>query len=187
MIIALIIFNQNAIIVYSDFYLQSYNFFERHHLQEFCTFIARSYAKNHLNESNEILQHDQFSVQIMLYRGLIATCITSESHSSNNIRLFLNEALSLFTRDYEQNLYNKVDRDQCFELVELKTLVNKHQKVEQIYETMDETKEILVKNIEDLIDRGTNLDELIEKSDDLSYSSKMFAKKARGMNCCQIF
>jgi synaptobrevin family protein YKT6 len=123
----------------------------------------------------------------MIYRGLIATCITSEAHCPNNIRLFLNEALSIFTREYEQNLYNKVVKDQCFEVAELKELLITYQKKEQIYCTLDETRDILVKNIEDLLQRGTDLDELIEKSNDLSNSSKIFAKKAKGLNCCNLF
>lgn len=52
---------------------------------------------------------------------------------------------------------------------------------------LDETKIILHKTIENVLERGQKIDTLIEKSEDLSSSSKMFYKTARKQNsCCEL-
>jgi synaptobrevin homolog YKT6 len=51
----------------------------------------------------------------------------------------------------------------------------------------DETKVILHKTIESVLERGQRLDDLVAKSEDLSMASQMFYKQARKTNsCCTI-
>jgi synaptobrevin family protein YKT6 len=49
---------------------------------------------------------------------------------------------------------------------------------------LDETKVILHKTIENVLERGEKLDDLVGKSDELSAQSKMFYKQARKANSC---
>jgi synaptobrevin family protein YKT6 len=49
-----------------------------------------------------------------------------------------------------------------------------------------ETKDILVKTIDKVLQRGEKLDELVEKSSGLSAQSKQFYKAARKTNSCCI-
>ena len=57
----------------------------------------------------------------------------------------------------------------------------------KIYKDLDETKDILHKNMETLLDRGEKLDDLVDKSEGLSMSSKMFYKQAKKANgCCTM-
>ncbi len=50
-----------------------------------------------------------------------------------------------------------------------------------------ETKEILVKTIDKVLERGEKLDELVEKSSGLSAQSKQFYKAAKKTNsCCSV-
>mmetsp|Transcript_21345 Transcript_21345/g.52643 ORF Transcript_21345/g.52643 Transcript_21345/m.52643 type:complete len:264 (+) Transcript_21345:103-894(+) len=56
-----------------------------------------------------------------------------------------------------------------------------------IMRQLDETKLVLHETIEAAIDRGQKLDTLVEKSNELSGSSKMFYKTARKQNqCCKL-
>lgn len=65
--------------------------------------------------------------------------------------------------------------------------VNTNDKVEQIQHDMDETKEILCASIDKIMERGVKLDDLLEKSQTLSESSKSFAIKSKKLNsCCNI-
>ena len=58
-------------------------------------------------------------------------------------------------------------------------------KVEQ---ELNDVKEIMKTNLSDLLERGENLDQLMEKSKDLSSVSVGFYKKAKKQNagCCKL-
>jgi len=56
----------------------------------------------------------------------------------------------------------------------------------RVQQELDETKIILHKTIESVLERGTKLDDLVDRSNALSASSKMFYKKAKQQNSCCI-
>ena len=60
-------------------------------------------------------------------------------------------------------------------------------KIGRIQKELDETKIVLHKTIESVLERGEKLDTLVEKSNDLSLASQMFYKSARKTNsCCKM-
>lgn len=60
-------------------------------------------------------------------------------------------------------------------------------KLAQIQSNLDEIKEIMVTNLENAIGRGEKLNEMAQKSEELSAQSKMFAREAEKMNkCCAM-
>ena len=60
-------------------------------------------------------------------------------------------------------------------------------KLAQIQSNLDEIKEIMVTNLENAIGRGEKLNEMAQKSEELSQQSKMFAREADKMNkCCTM-
>ena len=59
-------------------------------------------------------------------------------------------------------------------------------KVSKIQKDLDDTTEILHKTIDSVLERGVKLDQLVERSDDLSRQSKMFYKQARKTNSCCV-
>ena len=54
----------------------------------------------------------------------------------------------------------------------------------RIQQNLDEVKDIMQKNIDDVLKRGETIDSLMAKSDDLSGASVQFAKMARKNNQC---
>lgn len=60
-------------------------------------------------------------------------------------------------------------------------------KLQKIQRDLDETKIILHKTIESVLDRGEKLDHLVDKSADLSMASQLFYKQARKANSCCRF
>ncbi|KAL9636348.1 MAG: hypothetical protein Q9164_002876 [Protoblastenia rupestris] len=78
-------------------------------------------------------------------------------------------------------------------LPQLKEYIEKYQDPQQadsimkIQKELDETKIVLHKTIESVLERGEKIDSLVEKSDGLSAQSKMFYKQAKSQNsCCTI-
>jgi Synaptobrevin len=60
-------------------------------------------------------------------------------------------------------------------------------KLARIQSDLDETKVVLHKTIESMLDRGEKLENLVDKSSDLSLASQMFYKQARKTNsCCKM-
>jgi hypothetical protein len=57
-------------------------------------------------------------------------------------------------------------------------------KLLQIQRELDETKVVLHKTIDSVLARGEKLDNLVEKSSDLSMASQMFYKQAKKSNSC---
>lgn len=60
-------------------------------------------------------------------------------------------------------------------------------KIGRIQRDLDETKVVLHKTIESVLERGEKLDTLVERSNDLSIASQVFYKTARKTNsCCKM-
>ena len=73
---------------------------------------------------------------------------------------------------------------------ELKEYLVKYQNPEEadsimkIQKELDETKIVLHKTIQSVLERGENMDKLAQNSERLSYSTKAFAKQAQKQNSC---
>ena len=62
-----------------------------------------------------------------------------------------------------------------------------YDKITKIQRDLDDTQGVLHQTVDNLLERGEKLDNLVERSDDLSKQSKMFYKQARKTNsCCTI-
>ena len=59
-------------------------------------------------------------------------------------------------------------------------------KVTKIQKDLDETTQILHKTIDSVLERGVKLDNLVDKSNDLSAQSKLFYKSAKKTNSCCV-
>ena len=75
---------------------------------------------------------------------------------------------------------------------ELKDYVVKYQDPKQadsimkIQDELNQTKIVLHKTIESVLERGEKIDDLVAKSDGLSAQSKMFYKQAKKQNSCCV-
>jgi synaptobrevin family protein YKT6 len=73
---------------------------------------------------------------------------------------------------------------------ELKEYIVKYQNPEEadsimkIQKELDETKIVLHKTIQSVLERGEHMDKLAQNSERLSYSTKAFAKQAQKQNSC---
>ena len=60
-------------------------------------------------------------------------------------------------------------------------------KIASLQKHVEDTQDIMAENITMLLDRGEKLDQLIDKSNQLTTQSKLFSKKARQLHsCCTI-
>ena len=54
----------------------------------------------------------------------------------------------------------------------------------KIQNQLDETKDVMIQNIESILARGETIQELVDKTDDLEMSSKVFFQNADKLNSC---
>lgn len=84
------------------------------------------------------------------------------------------------------------ETNDALKMKQLDTYISKYQDPSQadaimkVQQELDETKIVLHKTIENVLQRGEKLDNLVDKSESLTASSKMFYKQAKKSNSCCI-
>ena len=102
----------------------------------------------------------------------------------------LNKVLDEFTTKYPRSTWANSNPTLAFP--ELQQYLAKFQNpqaadnIMKIQKELDETKVILHKTIESVLERGEKIDDLVAKSQGLSDTSRMFYTKAKQQNSCCI-
>ena len=115
-----------------------------------------------------------------------------ESSAFNMIGQIIIDFMNTFEDDSE--MYTEVEADTSIKYYKLEEFLKNWQnpadadKIYKIKTELTEVKEIMHKNMEDLLERGESLDTLMAKSKDLSTMSVEFYKKAKKKNakCCTL-
>lgn len=102
----------------------------------------------------------------------------------------LSKVVDEFLSRYPRSAF--ADSSPTLAFPQLKEYLDKYQDPQQadsimkIQKELDETKIVLHKTIESVLERGEKIDSLVEKSDGLSAQSKMFYKQAKSQNSCCV-
>lgn len=116
--------------------------------------------------------------------------ITDKEYPPRVAFSLLNKILDEFTTKYPNNALWS-NPAQCH-YPELKQYIVTYQDPKQgdtimkVQRELDETKIILHKTIESVLERGEKMESLVERSDVLSSQSKMFYKTAKKQNACCV-
>mmetsp|Transcript_5686 Transcript_5686/g.6370 ORF Transcript_5686/g.6370 Transcript_5686/m.6370 type:complete len:100 (+) Transcript_5686:2-301(+) len=84
----------------------------------------------------------------------------------------------------------EIKRDEAFKVPEIETLFTKFQnpaeadKLTKIEKDLEEVKGVVMQSMDDLLKRGESLDQLMQKSKDLSNTSVQFYRTAKKNNAC---
>ena len=68
----------------------------------------------------------------------------------------------------------------------IKKPIQEIDRISKIQSDLDDTKQVMQKSIEGILNRGEKLEDLVSKSDDLTNQSKMFYRQARKTNSCCV-
>ena len=128
--------------------------------------------------------------------GLTATCITDAEYPERAAFILLNNIVMDFRETFANNpeAYQNAYTDKKLNYENLAVFLNKWQdpteadKLMKIEKELLEVKEVIHKNLNDLLKKGEQLDQLMVKSKDLSTVSVDFYKKAKKTNqkCCNL-
>ena len=133
----------------------------------------------------------QFKGHVLLEsNGLVAVAITTKSYPDRVATVYLSKVLQAFNDNYKGPQLTTIQNDLQFaypavsEIFKSYVDPKKGDKLTQIQMDLDETQEVLVKAMDDLLVRGEKLETLVEQSEDLSATSKAFMRQADSLNGC---
>ena len=192
-LIALHIFKWNeeeAILLCSDFDLSMLWAFQKGMARDHINFNARTIASRIPpgNKASVSLENDEGLCYCWTTKdGLSATAITDNQYPEKAAFILLNNLIMDF-REYfasDPRVYENATSDAKLKYENLELFLKKWQdpheadKLLKIEKELHEVKEIIHKNLADLLRKGEQLDELMTKSKDLSKVSVDFYKKAK--------
>lgn len=183
--------------------LSSFSYWWRSTYREFFAFASRLGTEKTAPGSRQTIEQKQTQDPDTVYKvhvyvrldGLAATAVTDEEYPIRVAFSFLNKVLS----DFEQQsgeTWKEMEVDMGEEKTPpfLPKILTEFQdpkaadKLLQIQDKLDDIKEIMHRNIEEVLKRGETIDVLVQKSQDISENSKFFYQKARKQNqCCKAW
>eukprot|EP01083_Nonionella_stella_P252908 870859_1 len=176
--------------------LYSFGYFQRSTVREHLVFASRTTAERTPKGSRVTISLKEVPYTLHVYRrvdGLTGVAITDQAYSERVAQTLVTKLSSGFEKKFG-NQWKKVNRDESFNYPQIKALLleyanpNQADKMLAVQQNLDQIKHIMHKNIEDILERGETLDNLLQKSDDIGEVSKMFHSKAKKNNqCCQLY
>jgi len=174
--------------------LNSYGYFQRQGVKEMLTFFSKTVIKRTEIGQRQSVEHESHVVHCYVRSdGLAGTVATDAEYPARVAFVMLTQVLEEFTGAAGSESWKSVTVPESVPFPKLEEYLSKYQdpaeadNVTRIQRDLDETTSILHKTIDSVLERGTKLDSLVERSDDLSRQSKMFYKQAKKTNgCCVI-
>ncbi|GMI43917.1 hypothetical protein TrCOL_g13376 [Triparma columacea] len=174
--------------------LSSFGFFQRQGVKEMLTFFSKTFTKRTQPGQRQSVQHESYIVHCYVRAdGLAGTVTTDLEYPPRVAFVLLTQLLEEYSNAVTDAVWKSCNTPESIPYPPLEEYLAKYQdpasadKITKIQKDLDDTTEILHKTIDNVLERGVKLDQLVERSDDLSRQSKMFYKQARKTNsCCTI-
>ena len=121
-------------------------------------------------------------------------CLTCDSEYPARVAFSLiTKLLDDFDEFCPSNVWRKEQRNEYITWPALEESILKYQdpanadQIVRIQRNLDETREVLHQTIDSVLQRGEKLEDLVDKSSELSSQSKLFYKQAKKANsCCAV-
>lgn len=172
--------------------LTSYGYFQRQGVKEMLTFFTKTFTKRTDPGQRQSIAHESFVVHCYVRSdGLAGAVTTDEEYPSRVAFVLLTQVMDEYTTTVG-SAWTLVSEPDSVEFPPLEEYLAKYQdpaaadKVTKIQKDLEDTTQILHKTIDSVLERGVKLDNLVERSDDLSKQSKMFYKQAKKTNSCCV-
>jgi len=159
-------------------------------VKEVALFVSREVAQRSKRGERQSISHQGYMCHSFVHPSEIACALLTDTEYPQRVAFNLcNVAVDNFLKEYESNFKN-YSEDQDLKVTGLDALLAKYQDPEKadpvmkMQKDLEDTKQILVKSIDQILERGEKLENLAAKSQDLSFQSKAFMTNAEKMNKC---
>ncbi|KAJ3026921.1 UNVERIFIED_CONTAM: palmitoyltransferase [Siphonaria sp. JEL0065] len=173
--------------------LSSFNYFQRGSVQEFLGFFIKTAVERTQRGQRQKIEEQNMYVGHVYVRsdGLAGVIVTDIEYPTRSAFTIVNKVLEEFSSRFPASQWNSLTpATTSSQYPELKAQLTKFQDPHaadpllRVQRDLDETKIVLHKTMESLLNRGEVLDDLVQRSDQLSSQSKMFYKTAKSTNSC---
>ncbi|KAG7671012.1 hypothetical protein Ndes2526B_g01221 [Nannochloris sp. 'desiccata'] len=173
--------------------LSSFGYFQRSTVKEMMTFVSRTVARKTQVGQRQTVQQEEYFCHAFNKDGLVGIAFVDQDYPARAGFCVVNKVLEDFQLQQGEAWRGvTVDNPELAQTLLTDALLKfqdpaQADKLAKIQRDLDETKIILHKTIESVLDRGEKLDQLVDKSADLSMASQLFYKQARKANSCCRF
>jgi len=181
---------KGPILLSSAFELSSFGYFQRGSVKEVATFVSREVVSRATEGQRQSVTHQEYVFHAYVSHYRVACAVISDAEYPSRVAFSLiTSTLEDFMKLYGSTI-NNITSDTELSADFLSPLLLKFQNpaeadsVMKIQKDLDDTKEVLVKSIDQLLIRGEKLENLAAKSNDLSFQSKAFLSQSEKLNSC---
>jgi synaptobrevin homolog YKT6 len=155
-------------------------------------FLTKTFLKRTEPGQRQSVEHEGYVVHCYVRSDGLGGAVTTDMEYPARVAfVLLGQMLEEFSSTHG-DAWKTVTTPESMAFPQLETYLQKYQnpaeadKVTKIQRDLDETTEILHKTIDSVLERGVKLDNLVDKSNDLSAQSKLFYKQAKKTNSCCV-
>ncbi|KAF5381614.1 hypothetical protein D9615_005503 [Tricholomella constricta] len=165
--------------------LSSFSFYQKGSVGEFMSFFSKTVAERTPQGQRQSVQENTYTAHVYNRGGaeqLAGVIITDQEYPVRPAFSLLTKLLDEFTAKVPQSSF---DNPATISFPDINNFIEKYQDPRQadtimrVQQELDETKIVLHKTIESVLQRGEKLDNLVDRSNALSAQSKMFYKTAK--------
>lgn len=183
----------NATILKAAYDLSSFSYFQKGSVQEFMSFVSKTMVERTQLAARQSVKEGEYMLQVYVRADNLAGILISDhEYPSRVAHTLITKILDEFAAKVPANSWAMAN-ETTVDFPMLPQYLVKYQNpreadaLTKIQEDLDETKIILHDTIKAVLERGEKLDDLVAKSDSLSYHSKAFYKTAKKTNSCCNF
>ncbi|KAJ9491629.1 hypothetical protein VN97_g1627 [Penicillium thymicola] len=174
--------------------LSSFSRFTRQNYDEFLMLFTRTVAEKTKAGQRQDIEEKAYTFHAYgRTEGVSGVIVTDGDYPALVAHQLLGKIVDEFLAKYPRTAFSDPSlRENACPLPQLKEYIIKYQDPSQadsimkIQQELDETKIVLHKTIESVLERGEKIDSLVQKSDGLSAQSKMFYTQAKKQNSCCV-
>ncbi|GCE98676.1 palmitoyltransferase [Zygosaccharomyces mellis] len=174
--------------------LSQFGFFERSSVAQFMTFFAETVSlRTGAGQRQSVEEGNYVGHVYARSEGICGVIVTDKDYPVRPAYTLLNKLLEDYLVQHPPSQWEKVtETDQSLQMTGLNDTIKRYQDPSQadaimkVQQELDETKIVLHNTIDSVLQRGEKLDNLVDKSETLNTSSKMFYKQAKKSNSCCI-
>jgi len=172
--------------------LSEYSRFTKNEYANFMTMISKTVAERTKPGQRQSVEEQDYVVHCYARSEGIAGVVITKEYPHIAAHSVLSKLMDQFLSEVPLATIQQATKDGDVSFPAIQDYLNNYQdanaanSIAKIQQELDETKIILHKAIDSVLQRGEKLEDLVQKSSDLSSQSKMFYKSAKKQNSCCI-
>jgi len=170
--------------------VNSFGYFQRSGVREMITFFSKTFVKRTKPGQRQSIQHEGHNCHVYSRKdGLGGIVVADHEYPPRVAFALLTKLMDNFTKEnktWKTQTGSPKDWPPIGRALTEYQDPSKADKISAIQKELDQTTQILTKTVENVLERGEKLDDLVNKSSDLSSQSKVFYKQAKKTNSCCI-